>query len=58
MGSVCGGFACIQVAEIGASVFNIPNIDRSDYRSAEVSVSALRISDLGNQGMSLSRVHI
>jgi len=67
--SKCGRFACVQVAEIGASAFrnvDIPNIDGSDCLSVNFGslgypncrYSALRISDLGSQGMSLSCLYI
>jgi len=52
MGGVCSGFMCIRVAEISTSVFrndDIPNIGRSDYRSAEMPISAFRASDLGTK---------
>jgi len=46
---------CIQVAEIGASVFqnlDMPNIGRSDNQSAEVPVSAFQIPEMPIFGVS------
>jgi len=54
---------CVRVAEIGTSAFrnaDIPKVGGSDYRSAEMPIRPvpIRVSDLGNKGMSLSCVYI